>query len=180
MYAIRSYYDHEENPYVFEWEGQEYTVKYVPGESDNDMYGGNSNWRGPIWFPANTVIIRALYQQYAFYGDDFKIECPTGSGNEMTLIQVAQEIVRRLEKIFLKDEDGYRPVFGWNKEFQEDPHWENNLLFYEYFHGDNGAGIGASHQTGWTGMIAYLMVMFRTTDFSRLMIKPHWDSDTTH
>ncbi|WP_066632483.1 MGH1-like glycoside hydrolase domain-containing protein [Labilibacter marinus] len=175
-YGIRSLSKyHEENPYVFKWKEEEFTVKYIPGESDSTMFGGNSNWRGPIWFPANTVIIRALYQQYAFYGDDFKIECPTGSGNMMSLIEVAQEITQRLEKIFLKDEKGYRPVYGWYKEFQEDEHWENNLLFYEYFHGDNGAGIGASHQTGWTGMIAYLMVMFRTTSFSKLMDNAHWD-----
>ncbi|WP_044262839.1 MGH1-like glycoside hydrolase domain-containing protein [Saccharicrinis fermentans] len=169
---------HEENPYVFSWNNEEFTVKYVPGESDSTMFGGNSNWRGPIWFPANTVIIRALFQQYAFYGDDFKIECPTGSGNMMTLIEVAKEIIRRLENIFLKDEKGYRPVYGWYKDFQEDKYWENNLLFYEYFHGDNGAGIGASHQTGWSGMIAYLMVMFRTTNFDMLMEKAHWDKDT--
>jgi hypothetical protein len=169
---------HEKHPYVFKWKNEEFTVKYVPGESDSSMFGGNSNWRGPIWFPANTVIIRALYQQYAFYGDDFKVECPTGSGNMMTLIEVAKEIIRRLENIFLKDKNGYRPVYGWNKEFQEDPNWENHILFYEYFHGDNGAGIGASHQTGWTGMIAYLMTMFRTYDFEKLMEKPHWDQET--
>lgn len=179
QYGIRSLSKyHEENPYVFNWNDEEFTVKYIPGESDSRMFGGNSNWRGPIWFPANTVIIRALYQQYAFYGDDFKVECPTGSGNMMNLIEVAQEIIRRLENIFLKDKDNKRPVFGWYKEFQEDEHWENNLLFYEYFHGDNGAGIGASHQTGWTGMIAYLMVMFRTTNFHKLMEKSHWDEET--
>ncbi len=179
-YGIRSLSKyHEKNPYVFTWKKEEFTVKYVPGESDSTMFGGNSNWRGPIWFPANTIIIRALYQQYAFYGDDLKVECPTGSGNMMTLIEVAQEIIRRLENIFLKNEEGDRPVFGWYKEFQKDKHWENNLLFYEYFHGDNGAGIGASHQTGWTGMIAYLMVMFKTTDFGKLMEKAHWDKDLT-
>ncbi len=178
-YGIRSLSKyHEENPYVFKWNDEEFTVKYIPGESDSLMFGGNSNWRGPIWFPANTVIIRSLYQQYAFYGDDFKIECPTGSGNMMTLIEVALDIIKRLEKIFLKDEKGYRPVYGWYKDFQEDSNWENNILFYEYFHGDNGAGIGASHQTGWTGMIAYLMVMFRTYNFNSLMNKAHWDKDT--
>ncbi|TLX77473.1 glucosidase [Labilibacter sediminis] len=178
-YGIRSLSKyHEENPYVFKWHDEEFTVKYIPGESDSLMFGGNSNWRGPIWFPANTVIIRSLYQQYAFYGDDLKVECPTGSGNMMTLIEVAQEITSRLEKIFLKDEKGYRPVYGWYKDFQENEHWENNLLFYEYFHGDNGAGIGASHQTGWTGMIAYLMVMFRTYNFNKLMNNPHWDKET--
>ncbi len=178
-YGIRSLSKyHEKNPYVFTWNEEEFTVKYVPGESDSTMFGGNSNWRGPIWFPANTVIIRSLYQQYAFYGDDFKIECPTGSGNMMTLIEVAQEIIKRLESIFLADENGYRPVYGWYKEFQEDENWKNHILFYEYFHGDNGAGIGASHQTGWTGMIAYLMVMFRTYNFNKLMEKAHWDKET--
>ncbi len=178
-YGIRSLSKyHEENPYVFEWNEQEFIVKYVPGESDSMMFGGISNWRGPIWLPANTMIIRSLYQQYAFYGDDFKIECPTGSGNMMTLIEVAHEITDRLENIFLKDEKGYRPVYGWYKEFQEDENWENNFLFYEYFHGDNGAGIGASHQTGWTGMVAYLMVMFRTYDFQKLMETAHYDKET--
>ena len=178
-YGIRSLSKyHEENPYVFKWNEEEFTVKYIPGESDSSMFGGNSNWRGPIWFPANTVIIRSLFQQYAFYGDEFKVECPTGSGNMMTLIEVAFEIINRLENIFLKDKKGYRPVYGWYKEFQEDPNWENNLLFYEYFHGDNGAGIGASHQTGWTGMVAYLMVMFRTYNFNKLMEKAHWDKET--
>lgn len=177
-YGIRSLSKcHEKDPYVFTYNKKEFTVKYVPGESDSDMFGGNSNWRGPIWFPANAIIIRALFQHYAFYGNDLKVECPTGSGNMMTLIEVAQEIVNRLKNIFLKNEEGNRPVFGGSKEFQKDKHWENNLLFYEYFHGDNGAGIGASHQTGWTGMIANLMVMFKTTDFSKLTEKKLWDSD---
>lgn len=179
-YGIRSLSKyHEKNPYVFTWNEEEFMVKYVPGESDSIMFGGNSNWRGPIWFPANSIIIRALFQHYAFYGEDLKVECPTGSGNMMTLIEVAQEITRRLENIFLKNEEGERPVFGGSKEFQKDEHWENNLLFYEYFHGDNGAGIGASHQTGWTGMIASLMVMFKTTDFSKLMEKELWDKELT-
>ena len=118
------------------------------------MFGGNSNWRGPIWMPVNALIIRALLQYYLYYGDDFTVECPTGSGRRMTLYQVAEEIARRLASIFLKDGDGRRPVFGGTRKFQEDPHWRDYLLFYEYFHGDNGAGLGASHQTGWTGVIA--------------------------
>ncbi len=178
-YGIRSLSKHhEDNPYVFSWNDENFTVKYIPGESDTNMFGGNSNWRGPIWMPTNVMIIRALYHLYAFYGDEFTVECPTGSGNQKTLIQVAQEIIERLEKIFLKDKDGYRPVYGWYKEFQEDPDWENYILFYEYFHGDNGAGIGASHQTGWTGALAYLMVMFRTYNFDQLMKNPHWDTST--
>ncbi len=178
-YGIRSLSKyHEENPYVFSWNDENFTVKYIPGESDTNMFGGNSNWRGPIWMPTNVMIIRALYHLYAFYGDEFKVECPTGSGQMKTLIEVAQEIIERLEQIFLKDENGYRPVYGWYKEFQEDKNWENYILFYEYFHGDNGAGIGASHQTGWTGALAYLMVMFRTYNFDQLMQTPHWDMST--
>ncbi len=123
------------------------------------MFGGNSNWRGPIWFPVNALIYRALLQYYGFYGDAFRIECPTGSGNEMTLFEVANELARRLSSIFLRNEDGQRPVFGGAEMFQNDPHWRDHLLFYEYFHGDNGAGLGASHQTGWTGLVAPLILL---------------------
>ncbi len=142
---------HAEHPYVFSVQGQEYRVSYLPAESDSGMFGGNSNWRGPIWMPVNALIIRALLHYYAYYGDNFKIECPTGSGNLMNLFEVAREIANRLTRIFLRDETGRRPVFGGAEKFQHDLHWRDNLLFYEYFHGDNGAGIGASHQTGWTG-----------------------------
>jgi hypothetical protein len=121
------------------------------------MFGGNSNWRGPIWMPVNTLILRALYQFYQFYGDDFKIECPTGSGTMMTLYEVAVEINKRLAKIFLRDEKGRRAVYGNMDKFQNDPYWKDLILFHEYFHGENGAGLGASHQTGWTGVIAHLM-----------------------
>jgi hypothetical protein len=124
------------------------------------MFGGNSNWRGPIWMPVNTLIVRGLLNLYAFYGDDFTVECPTGSGHRMTLFEVAHEISRRLAKIFLKDANGRRPVYGGTAKFQEDPHWRDLILFYEYFHGDNGAGLGASHQTGWTGVIARLLDLF--------------------
>jgi hypothetical protein len=134
----------------------------VPGESDTGMFGGNSNWRGPIWMPVNGLIIRALLQYYAYYGDSFTIECPTGSGHKMNLYQVAEELGRRLGSIFLKGQDGHRPVFGGEQKFQQDPHWRDNLLFYEYFQGDNGAGLGASHQTGWTGIIARIMHGFAT------------------
>jgi hypothetical protein len=126
------------------------------------MFGGNSNWRGPIWMPVNGLIVRALLQYYLFYGDDFTVECPTGSGRQMTLYQVAEEISRRLGNIFLRA-DGGRPVYGGTTKFQEDPHWRDLILFYEYFHGDDGAGLGASHQTGWTGIIARLMHLFGTT-----------------
>jgi hypothetical protein len=154
---------HAEHPYVFRVGDQEYRVSYLPAESDTGMFGGNSNWRGPIWMPVNALIIRALLQYYLYYGNDFTIECPTGSGRRMTLYAVAEEISRRLTSIFLQDKEGKRPVFGGTRKFQEDPHWRDYVLFYEYFHGDNGAGLGASHQTGWTGMIARTMHLFATT-----------------
>jgi hypothetical protein len=154
---------HVDRPYVFHAGGQDYRVSYLPAESDTGMFGGNSNWRGPVWMPANGLIIRALLQYYLYYGDDFKVECPTGSGHMMTLYQVAEQIARRLGNIFLKGKDGRRPVFGGAEKFQSDPHWRDCVLFYEYFHGDNGAGLGASHQTGWTGIIARLMHLFATT-----------------
>jgi hypothetical protein len=155
---------HAEHPYVFRVDGQEYRVDYLPAESDTGMFGGNSNWRGPIWMPVNVLLIRALMQYYLYYGDNFKIECPTGSGNAMNLFQVAREIANRLTRIFLRDETGRRPVFGGAEKFQADPYWRDNLLFYEYFHGDNGAGIGASHQTGWTGLVAPLIEIFGRLD----------------
>jgi hypothetical protein len=128
------------------------------------MFGGNSNWRGPVWFPTNLLIIRALLQHHAYYGDAFRIECPTGSGVEMTLFEVAREIARRLIATFLRDENGRRPVYGGTATFQEDEHWRDLLLFYEYFHGDDGAGLGASHQTGWTGIVARLIQLFGDLD----------------
>ncbi len=153
---------HADHPYVIQTAGQEYRVSYLPAESDTGMFGGNSNWRGPIWMPVNALVIRALLQYYAYYGDNFTVECPTGSGRQMNLYQVAEEIGRRLTNIFLKDSDGRRPVFGGAKKFLDDPHWRDYLLFYEYFHGDNGAGLGASHQTGWTGVIARVLHLFAT------------------
>jgi hypothetical protein len=151
---------HADHPYVIHVGGQEFRVGYLPAESDTGMFGGNSNWRGPIWMPVNGLIIRALLNYYSYYGDEFKVECPTGSGRLMTLYEVAAEIGRRLGNIFLKDRDGRRPVFGGTEKFQTDPHWRDYPLFYEYFHGDNGAGLGASHQTGWTGIIARIMQVF--------------------
>ena len=121
------------------------------------MFGGNSNWRGPIWMPVNALIVRSLLHYYSFYGKDFSIECPTGSGQYMNLYQVAEEIVRRLSSIFLRDKEGRRAVYGGTSKFQDDPHFRDYCLFYEYFHGDNGAGLGASHQTGWTGVVARLI-----------------------
>jgi hypothetical protein len=124
------------------------------------MFGGNSNWRGPVWMPVNTLIVRALLNLYSFYGDEFTVQCPTGSGRSMNLFEVAGEIVRRLSRTFLRDENGRRPVYGATSKFQTDPHWRDLILFYEYFHGDNGAGLGASHQTGWTGVVAMLIQLF--------------------
>jgi hypothetical protein len=154
---------HEAHPYHVNVNGVDYNVAYLPGESDSGMFGGNSNWRGPVWMPVNALIIRALLQYFSYYGDNFKIECPTGSGNQMNLYQVAEHIGGRLASIFLRNEKGERPVFGGTRKFQDDPYWKDNILFYEYFHGDNGAGIGASHQTGWTGIIARSMHLFATT-----------------
>jgi hypothetical protein len=147
---------HLEHPYEFDVSGDRYVVQYWPAESQNSMFGGNSNWRGPVWFPINLLIIRALIQFFMYYGDSFKIECPTGSGNQMNLYQVAQEICRRLVSIFLRRPDGTRPVYGGTRVFQDDPYWRDLILYYEYFHGENGAGLGASHQTGWTGTVARL------------------------
>jgi len=154
---------HEDHPYVFRTGLQDYEVAYLPAESDSGMFGGNSNWRGPIWMPVNGLIVRALLQYYFYYGDAFTIECPTGSGRQMTLFEVARELTGRLAGIFLRDGRGERPVYGGTRTFQDDPHWRDLILFYEYFHGDNGAGLGASHQTGWTGIVARLMHIFATT-----------------
>jgi hypothetical protein len=163
-YGIRSLSRyHADHPYEFRVGEQIYRVSYLPGESDTGMFGGNSNWRGPIWIPVNALIIRALLQYYAFYGDRFTIECPTGSGRQINLYQVAEDISHRLTSMFLKGNDGRRPVNGGAEKFQQDPNWRDAIQFYEYFHGDNGAGLGASHQTGWTGVIARAMHLFATT-----------------
>jgi hypothetical protein len=160
-YGIRSVSRwHLEHPYVFRVGSDEYRVGYLPAESDSGLFGGNSNWRGPIWMPVNGLLIRALLQMYTYYGDAFKVECPTGSGNWMTLFGVAKELANRLSRIFLRDNEGKRPVYGGTEKFQTDPHWRDLVLFFEYFHGDNGAGLGASHQTGWTGLVAAFLRMF--------------------
>ena len=160
---------HAEHPYVFHLGDQEYGVGYLPAESDSGMFGGNSNWRGPIWMPVNGLIIRALLQYYAYYGDDFTIECPTGSGQQMTLYQVAEEITRRLSSIFLRNSEGTAAGLWRNHEVPGRPALARSLLFYEYFHGDNGAGLGASHQTGWTGIIARGMHLFATTTAEQVL-----------
>jgi Glycosyl hydrolase family 63 C-terminal domain len=169
-YGIRSLSRfHAEHPFVFNAGGQEYTVPYIPGESDTGMFGGNSNWRGPIWIPVNAFIIRALLQYYTYYGNNFLIECPTGSGNKMNLYDVAQDLGRRLSSIFLQDDKGRRAVYGDTSKFQEDPHWRDLIQFFEYFHGDSGVGLGATHQTGWTGVIARIMHLFATVSAERLL-----------
>jgi hypothetical protein len=169
-YGIRSLSRyHADHPYVIHAGGQEYRVPYLPAESDTGMFGGNSNWRGPVWMPVNVLVIRALVNFYAYHGNEFTVECPTGSGRYMNLYQVAEEITRRLTNTFLKDEQGRRPVYGGCRKFQEDPHWRDLVLFYEYFHGDNGAGLGASHQTGWTGIIARGMHMFATSTADQVL-----------
>jgi hypothetical protein len=150
---------HLDQPCVFDWGGQEYNVHYLPAESDTGMFGGNSNWRGPVWFPMNLVILRALGQLHGYYGDRLRVECPTGSGQVMNLREIATEIGTRLATTFTKDDRGRRPVFGGQEKFQTDPHWRDLIPFHEYFHGDNGAGIGASHQTGWTGTVAVLFLL---------------------
>ena len=162
-YGIRSLSRyHADHPYVIQAGGQEFRVSYLPGESDSGMFGGNSNWRGPIWMPVNGLIIRALLQYYSYYGNDFTVECPTGSGRQMNLYQVAEEISRRLSNIFLKGKDGRRPVYGETQMFQKDPHWRDCLSFFEYFHGDNGAGFGRKpsdgldwHRRSWNASVCH-------------------------
>ncbi len=170
-YGIRSISRyHLEHPYVVRVEGQEHRVDYLPAESNTGMFGGNSNWRGPIWMPVNVLLIRALQQFYLYYGDAFRIECPTGSGRMMNLFEVSKEIADRLGRIFLRDPvTGKRPVYGGSERFQADPHWRDHLLFYEYFHGDNGAGLGASHQTGWTGLVAKTIQLYGLIDAQQFL-----------
>jgi hypothetical protein len=169
-YGIRSLSRwHKDHPYVFWTGGEQHRVEYLPAESDSALFGGNSNWRGPVWLPVNLLIIRALLHFYLYYGDGFRMECPTGSGREMTLFEIAREISRRLTSIFLRDASGQRPVYGGARKFVDDPHWRDLLLFYEYFHGDNGAGIGASHQTGWTGTVAKLIQLFASVSAEQVL-----------
>ncbi len=148
---------HKDHPYILHVNGEEHRVDYEPAESSTGLFGGNSNWRGPIWFPVNFLLVESLQKFHRYLGDDFKVECPTGSGQMMTLWEVAGEISKRLTRIFLKDDAGRRPVFGGTQLFQQQQDWNSYIPFHEYFHGDNGAGIGASHQTGWTGLVAKLL-----------------------
>ncbi len=169
-YGIRSLSKfHQQHPYVLQVNGQEYRVDYLPGESNTGMFGGNSNWRGPVWMPVNALILRALLNFYLYYGDNFKIECPTGSGQMMNLFEVSREIADRLSRIFTRDEHGRRAVYGGTEKFQSDPHWRDHILFYEFFHGDNGAGLGASHQTGWTGLVAKFIQLYGLLDPKRAL-----------
>jgi hypothetical protein len=157
-YGIRALSQcHRDQPYMLGLDGMAYQVRYEPAESSTGLFGGNSNWRGPIWFPVNYLIIESLQKFHHYFGDDLKVECPTGSSRVMNLWDVSVELSRRLTRIFLRGPDGRRPVYGGAEKFQNDPHWRDQVLFYEYFHGDNGAGIGASHQTGWTGLVAKLL-----------------------
>jgi hypothetical protein len=148
---------HREHPYVLSVDGTEHRVDYEPAESSTGLFGGNSNWRGPIWFPVNYLLIESLQKFHHFYGDDLKAECPTGSGRLLNLWEVAAELSRGLTRLFLREGDGRRPIYGPCDRFQHDPHWRDLIVFYEYFHGDDGRGIGASHQTGWTGLVAKLI-----------------------
>jgi hypothetical protein len=157
-YGIRSLSKyHASQPYVLHVNGVAHTVHYEPMGSRTALFGGNSNWRGPIWFPINYLLIESLQKFYYYYGDDFKVECPTGSGRYLTLKEVADELSQRLMRLFLRDQSGRRPFNGNNEMMQSDPHWRDYLLFHEYFHGENGTGLGASHQTGWTGLVAMLI-----------------------
>jgi hypothetical protein len=149
---------HGEHPYMLEWGGQRFSVEYQPGESISGLFGGNSNWRGPIWMPVNYLIIESLQKFHHYYGDDFKIECPTGSGRYHTIEEVANELATRVTRLFLRNDQGKRPVFGDNPRLQDDPHFRDHVLFHEYFHGDSGRGVGASHQTGWTGLVTKLLL----------------------
>jgi hypothetical protein len=151
---------HHDHPYTLGVNGTEHRVDYEPAESSTGLFGGNSNWRGPIWFPVNFLLIESLQKFHYYLGDGYKVECPTGSGKTATLWQIAGEISQRLTRIFLRDKDGRRPVFGDTEKFQSDPHWRDMIPFHEYFHGDNGAGIGASHQTGWTALVAKLIQQY--------------------
>jgi hypothetical protein len=173
----RTYLDH---PYDFEYDGVHYRVKYEPGESESGIFGGNSNWRGPIWMPINYLLIENLRRFHLFYGDGLKIECPTGSGVMLTLEEIADELCRRLLKIFLRGPDGRRPVFGGYEKFQTDPHFKDHILFHEYFHGDNGRGCGASHQTGWTGLIANLITQLADQPSARVKCTEPVLADPVH
>ena len=179
-YGIRSVSKyHRDHPYRLTVQGEEKIVNYEPAESQTGIFGGNSNWRGPVWFPINYLLIESLQQFHHYYGDDFKIECPTGSGKYLTINEVANELAARLSRIFLRDEFGRRPVQAYHPKLANDPHFRDYILFHEYFDGDNGRGVGASHQTGWTGLIAKLLLPrtfaseteFRTRHSTKRMVR---------
>ena len=157
---------HGRNPYVLECGGAQHVVEYWPGESRNGLFGGNSNWRGPIWFPMNYLLIESLRRFHAYYGDEFRVECPAGSGQHLNLREIAEELSERLSKIFLLNKDSRRAVWGDNDRFQADPHFRDYVLFHEYFHGESGQGVGASHQTGWTGLVAEILSRPMTPEIS--------------
>jgi hypothetical protein len=159
---------HREHPLHLNLDGQEFTLDYVPAESTSPLFGGNSNWRGPVWFPLNFLLIEALQKHDACLGEAYKVECPVGTGNELTLWEVTTEITRRLITLFTRDENGRRPVYGNREKFQTDPYWRDLILFYEYFNADTGEGLGASHQTGWTGVVAKLI-----QQYAEYALRPH-------
>jgi hypothetical protein len=163
---------HEENPYSFSVNGDTLSVKYVPGDSDSWLFGGNSNWRGPVWFPVNYLIIESLQKFHHYYGPDFKVEHPAGTGNMRTLEEIADDLSARLTRLFLRGPDGRRPIYGDNPRLQSDPHFRDHVLFYEYFHGDTGHGLGASHQTGWTALVAKLLMPRRPDPVQHLCVVP--------
>jgi hypothetical protein len=163
---------HLDQPFAIEFDGQRFEAGYQPAESRSGLFGGNSNWRGPVWMPMNFIIIDALREFHRHYGDTLKVECPTGSGVNMTLGEVADELSRRLSRVFERTPDGTRPVFGDTAKMQRDPAWNRDILFYEYFHGDTGAGLGASHQTGWTGLVAVLMESFAHVEAASAELSP--------
>jgi hypothetical protein len=148
---------HGRTPYVFEEGGRRFSVSYEPGEGETAAFGGNSNWRGPVWMPINYLIVESLEKFHHYYGDDFKVECPTGSGQYLTILHIAQELSRRLTRLFLKDQDGHRPIYAKDERFRSDPYFKDLIWFHEFFHGDTGRGLGAAHQTGWTGLVAQLL-----------------------
>jgi hypothetical protein len=157
-YGVRSLSRvHKEHPFVLEENGSRLAIEYTPGESVTAAFGGNSNWRGPIWLPVNHLLVESLYEFHAYYGDDFLVECPVGSGRKLTLCEIADELRRRLGRLFLRGADGRRPVLGDSALLQDDSAFRDNLLFFEYFHGESGRGLGASHQTRWTGLVALLL-----------------------
>jgi hypothetical protein len=159
---------HLDDPFELELDGQRFSVRYVAGESNSRAFGGNSNWRGPVWMPVNFMLVESLYGFHRYYGDDFRVEYPTGSGVTLSLREIADELSTRLTRLFLRGPDGRRPVLGDSARQQDDPNFRDNILFYEYFDGDTGQGLGASHQTGWTGLIAILLHGRETEDPTRM------------